>query len=125
MQRAECSSTIYTLQETKAPAGYVKDNKSYPVVISAEYNEDGTLKSYSITIDGKDIASYSVTTENKDIKTVTKDDGNMTFPINNKKGAELPSTGGIGTIIFYVLGSILVIGCGIVLVSKRRMGKEK
>ena len=41
--------------------------------------------------------------------------------IENQKGAELPETGGIGTSIFYVLGSLLVVGCGIVLISKRRM----
>ena len=36
-------------------------------------------------------------------------------------GAELPSTGGTGTTIFYVLGSILVIGAGVLLVTKKRM----
>ena len=40
--------------------------------------------------------------------------------IENAKGAVLPSTGGIGTTIFYVLGTILVFGCGIILVAKKR-----
>ena len=39
----------------------------------------------------------------------------------NNKGTELPSTGGIGTTIFYVVGAILVIGAGVVLITKRRM----
>lgn len=39
----------------------------------------------------------------------------------NQSGTELPSTGGIGTTIFYVVGAILVIGAGVVLVTKRRM----
>lgn len=43
----------------------------------------------------------------------------------NQAGAVLPGTGGIGTTIFYVLGSLLVIGCGIVLVSRRRMENNK
>lgn len=115
----------YKLKETKAPAGYIKDDTEHTVVISAEYNADGTLKSYSIKIDGNDIATYTATTDaDKVIETITPGDNNS-FPINNKKGTELPSTGGIGTIIFYVLGSILVIGCGVVLVSKRRISKEK
>ena len=42
-------------------------------------------------------------------------------PIVNQKGTELPSTGGIGTTIFYVMGSILVICAGVVLVTRRRM----
>ena len=41
--------------------------------------------------------------------------------IVNNKGVELPSTGGAGTTMFYIIGSILVIGAGIVLVAKRRM----
>ncbi len=116
----------YTLKETKAPAGYVKDETEHTVDISAEYNTDGTLKSYSIKIDNQDIATYTATTKaDKTIDTITAGENNMSFPINNKKGAELPSTGGIGTIIFYTLGSLLVIGCGIVLISKRRLQKNK
>lgn len=38
----------------------------------------------------------------------------------NKEGPELPSTGGIGTTIFYVIGSLLVIGAAILLIAKRR-----
>ena len=42
-------------------------------------------------------------------------------PIVNKKGVELPGTGGIGTTIFYTLGAILVLGAGILLIAKRKM----
>lgn len=38
----------------------------------------------------------------------------------NKTGTELPSTGGIGTTIFYILGALLVVGCGIILIARRR-----
>lgn len=49
--------------------------------------------------------------------------GNLeqTATVVNNEGTELPSTGGIGTTIFYVIGAILVIGAGIVLVTRRRM----
>ena len=46
---------------------------------------------------------------------------NIDYKIENAKGTALPSTGGIGTTLFYVLGSILVLGAGIVLVTKRRV----
>lgn len=112
----------YTLKETKAPAGYIKDNTEHTVVISAEYNTDGTLKSYSIKIDDDDIATYTATTKaDKTIETITPGKNNMSFPINNKKGTELPSTGGIGTTIFYIVGMILVLGAGVLLVTRRRM----
>lgn len=42
----------------------------------------------------------------------------------NKKGSELPSTGGIGTTIFYAIGAVLVIGAGTVLVTRRRMNAQ-
>ncbi len=42
----------------------------------------------------------------------------------NKAGTELPSTGGTGTMIFYVIGAALVIGAGVVLVTRRRMNSK-
>ena len=41
--------------------------------------------------------------------------------VTNNKGAELPSTGGMGTTILYIGGSILVLAAAILLVTKRRM----
>ena len=41
--------------------------------------------------------------------------------VTNKAGSTLPSTGGIGTTIFYVVGAILVVGAGVVLITRRRM----
>ena len=52
---------------------------------------------------------------------VTVESTNATvISVENQSGTELPSTGGIGTTIFYVIGAILVIGAGVVLVSRRR-----
>ena len=45
--------------------------------------------------------------------------------IENKQGTTLPSTGGIGTTIFYVLGAVLVLGAAVLLITKRRMNAEK
>ncbi|MDY4818242.1 MAG: SpaA isopeptide-forming pilin-related protein, partial [Lachnospiraceae bacterium] len=47
--------------------------------------------------------------------------GTATVTIANNKGANLPSTGGMGTTIFYVVGSILVLGAAILLITKKRM----
>ena len=41
--------------------------------------------------------------------------------IVNTKGVELPSTGGIGTTIFYVVGAVLILGAGVILVTRRRV----
>ena len=50
--------------------------------------------------------------------------GSNKVSIVNNAGAVLPSTGGIGTTIFYVVGSILVIAAGVLLITKKRMSRE-
>ena len=45
--------------------------------------------------------------------------------VENNSGTELPSTGGIGTTIFYIVGSLLAVGAVILLVTKKRMGKTE
>ena len=47
----------------------------------------------------------------------------MQFEIANNSGATLPETGGIGTTLFYVIGALLAVGAGVLLVTKKRMGK--
>ena len=51
------------------------------------------------------------------------DETTLTVPatVENNSGTQLPSTGGIGTTIFYIIGAILVLGAGILLVTRRRM----
>ena len=81
----------YYLTETKQPAGYNLLSVPVKITIAA----DG-----KITVgDGKDA--------------VTK--------VENKSGSLLPSTGGMGTTLFYIFGAILVIGSGVVLITKKRM----
>ncbi|EOS67236.1 hypothetical protein C817_05929, partial [Dorea sp. 5-2] len=51
----------YTLQETKAPDGYSLNDAQIPVVISAEYNTDGTLKNYVIKVNNVETSTYTAT----------------------------------------------------------------
>lgn len=55
--------------------------------------------------------------------TVTPDDAGK-IKVENHSGTVLPSTGGIGTTIFYVVGSILVVAAGVLLITKKRMSRE-
>ena len=50
--------------------------------------------------------------------------GVANLTVENKSGSSLPSTGGIGTTIFYVAGGALVVGAGVLLVSKKRMSNK-
>lgn len=91
---------IYYLEETKAPGGYNKLAGSVKVEISHTVSDEGAHMNHSLKQD---------TTVVEEVK------------IENKSGTELPSTGGIGTTIFYVLGSILVLGAAVLLITKKRM----
>ncbi|MBQ3974460.1 MAG: LPXTG cell wall anchor domain-containing protein [Lachnospiraceae bacterium] len=44
--------------------------------------------------------------------------------MENNSGNTLPSTGGMGTTIFYIIGAVLVIGAGVILVTRRRMNEK-
>lgn len=61
----------------------------------------------------------------KDPVSVTVNADNSTrTDVENNTGTELPSTGGIGTTIFYIVGGILVLGAGVVLIARRRMNAD-
>lgn len=62
---------------------------------------------------------YNILTERKEV-TISSIETN-TSNVINKAGAELPSTGSFGTKVFYLVGSILLIGALIFMISKRRM----
>lgn len=87
--------------------------------------ETEVLKSYTVTIDGEETAKYTFTnakeTNSNEINWTTANLVEHPFELENTQGTELPSTGGIGTTIFYILGTILVIGAGVLLVTRRRM----
>lgn len=85
---------IYYLTETQQPAGYNK--LSGPVKVEIKDNGD-------IYVD--------------DSKTVNTGD----VKVENKTGTVLPSTGGAGTTMIYLVGAVLVLGSGVVLATKRRV----
>ena len=49
----------------------------------------------------------------------------VVMEIENKSGAELPSTGGIGTTVFYVVGGALVLIAVVLLVTRKKMNATK
>ncbi len=104
----------YYLEETKAPSKYNKLSEDVTIVISATtaniQNWNGTasdaLTKINVTANGK---------------TGSVNNGSVKVTVENNQGSTLPSTGGMGTTIFYVVGSILVLGAAILLITKKRM----
>lgn len=86
---------IYSLTEIEAPKGYNRLTTDTPVAENA------------LTVADETIAD------------------NTKVEVINEQGSVLPSTGGIGTTIFYVVGAVLVIGAGVVLIARRRMNSER
>ena len=110
----------YYLEETKAPKGY--NVLSAPVKVTISVSEADKKVTYSATTDGVD-----ATVTNAQVDLTAAQNANqpvVTATINNNSGTELPSTGGIGTTIFYIVGVILVLGAGILLVTRRRMNTK-
>lgn len=101
----------YKISETTTPAGY-NTIADIEFTITAEHevlSDNPTLTSLS----GGDKFTGKVET------------GALSADIENNKGSTLPETGGMGTTIFYVLGSVLVIGAAVLLITKKRMGASK
>ena len=64
---------------------------------------------------------YNTLTARETVTITTGATAAVEITVVNNAGAELPSTGGIGTTIFYIIGACLVIGAGVLLVTRRRM----
>ena len=122
----------YKLTETKTPVGYNTIDPIY-FVIEATHDETAdaptlkTLNAYLTDANGnKQTEMKDGESVNIDLGTVDLTAGSITTTVVNKSGSELPSTGGIGTTIFYVLGGVLVLAAVVLLVTNKRMsGAEK
>lgn len=109
----------YVLEETKTPDGY-NTIKAIEFTIDADYDkeaDDPQLTKLSTNVTSGDVKS-------EDFKS-NLSDGSLTVGIVNRKGSLLPSTGGMGTTILYVVGSILVLVAAILLITKKRMDAAK
>ena len=95
----------YDLVETKAPSGYNLPSAPFAIVITEE--SDNT---FSATNAGE---SANISDTNR-----------VDATIGNAAGVELPSTGGAGTTMLIVLGSILFMATALILVTKKRMYNE-
>lgn len=111
-----------TATETVAPAGYN--------LLSGTFTISKQLLGHTIWTKSEDRyfdAKGNLVSESSSETTTVAVSKNYTdlapnaIPVINNAGTELPSTGGIGTTIFYVVGAILFLGAGVVLVTRRKI----
>jgi fimbrial isopeptide formation D2 family protein/LPXTG-motif cell wall-anchored protein len=139
----------YTLFETKTPTGFnTPSADGFTFTISAntsnsqtDDNIDGkeltslklyggaattgdALVSYTYTADGSSSGEENSLTADEITANAALEVGALATNIENNSGATLPSTGGIGTTVFYVTGGVLVAGAGVLLITKKRTKKD-
>lgn len=95
----------YYLKETKAPDGYNKLTDDIKVVLTREYNESTNVGTAHFT--------YGSSTKADKVE------------VENNAGTTLPSTGGMGTTVFYVVGGGLMAVAVVLLVTKKRMENKR
>jgi LPXTG-motif cell wall-anchored protein len=111
----------YTLTESKAPTGY---STMAAKTFTISYDQNG----YEVTDTLGNVSKvpFKITVSGDSTATVKyeKTDGMFHWTIVDTAASTLPSTGGIGTTIFYVVGSALVLGAIVLLITKKRMNNE-
>ena len=101
----------YKLTETTTPVGY---NTIDPIEFTITATHDILSDNPTLTaLTGTDGSSFNMTR--------VSNSAELDADVINQQGSVLPTTGVIGTTIFYVTGAVLALGAGILLITKRRM----
>lgn len=112
----------YTLTETVTPEGYnTIDPITFNVSANHEITWDGTGNRNTLlkSLTGNKVTGEITFAENANVN------GSLVTDIINKSGTVLPSTGGMGTTVFYVVGGGLMAVAVVLLVTKKRMENKR
>ena len=130
------AGAVFSLKKNGVVQNLIKiDDHNYRIALTGEA---GTVSQFTTVASG-DIVIWGVDADTDySLEEITPPSGynklaaevpvtveaanNTRIDIENKAGSELPSTGGVGTTLFYVFGSMMVVGAAVVLVTKKRMG---
>ena len=120
----------YYLKETKAPEGYALNTNVFKVVISATLDEEtGKLTSWTVAVsdanatdDKANSTTFNVT--NEGVASIEGEKPNTT-EIKNTQLSSLPSTGGMGTYLFTIIGVVVMAGAAGAFFISRKKGSEE
>lgn len=115
----------YYLKETKAPSTYQITDNVYKIEIKAEYENDDTnkLKNYTVTITNQNDKNDSHTATYDSAEKAAKVE--VLTMVKNTKLGTLPSTGGMGTYLFTIIGVVVMAGAAGAFFISRRKGSEE
>lgn len=110
----------YYLVETKTASGY--NLLKAPVKVTLSIQETTTWTETNIYDDQGNLLKHTVTNKTTTFKDGDKvSDGVHTITVVNRKGFDLPTTGGFGTLLFSGIGVLLVVaGVGVLLSLKKK-----
>ena len=108
----------YKLVESTTPSGY-NTMEDIEFTITADLsNEPASVTALNVAVtENPNLAEQPV-------MSTDRDSGTISSTVVNESGAQLPSTGGIGTTIFYVVGGVLVVRAVVLLIAKRRVARR-
>lgn len=108
----------YVVKETVAPAGYNLVTEGITIAATEFSSSTTTLTIY------KDENGVITDTETDNVTEITFDVASAAINVVNLTGTELPTTGGMGTTMFYAFGSVMVLAAVVLLVTRKRMGGQ-
>lgn len=117
---------IYRLEETVVPSGYNKLTAPiYFKVLATAPSSSNAPRLGAVNVErlNDDLSAQGSTQQDGKVAFDTTG-GKLSTTVVNGTGSLLPETGSVGTRLLYILGSVFVIGAGILLVTKRRMDAE-
>lgn len=120
---------VYTAADGTTPLKFSQDATGYYYDANGSYEE---IEAGSVNIRGLAPATYwfeetvapsgyNKLSERKEVTVAANATAAVEFEVENQAGTVLPSTGGMGTTIFYILGGLMVVGAAVVLVTNKRM----
>lgn len=115
----------YVLEETKAPSGYFRNHGSVAFTITPEKNAEGKLTGAIKSVTAKDEKGTAL--DNAGAWTCGIDQNKTAYvavTLKDTKIPFLPATGGMGTVIFTIVGDALMI-LAIVLFIRSRKGRKE
>lgn len=116
----------YTLKETDGPKGYnLAPDQQIKITATTNEEQDWAGTEEKLTKFEWSVAEGSTWSTPEELTGEALENATAKALVENRKGTALPTTGGVGTRLFYFFGGAMVAIAGVSLITKKRMGKNQ